>query len=43
MPVPRALDFDGTIVPADKVHAAMMSALAFFYGEVISADDFVAR
>ena len=39
----RELEFDGTTVPADKVHAALMAALAFFYGEVISTDDFTAR
>ena len=39
----RELDFDGTTVPADKVHAALMAALAFFYGEVIPTDTFVTR
>ncbi len=39
----RELEFEGTLVPADKVHAAQMAALAFFYGEVISTDDFLAR
>ncbi|KZY40557.1 Isochorismatase [Roseovarius sp. HI0049] len=39
----RELEFNGTTVAADKVHAALMSALAFFYGEVISTSDFVAR
>ena len=39
----RELEFDGTTVPADKVHATIMAALAFFYGEVIATVDFVAR
>lgn len=32
------LDFNGITVPAAQVHAALMSALAFGYGEVISTD-----
>ncbi|WP_121634497.1 cysteine hydrolase family protein [Tropicibacter alexandrii] len=39
----RELDFNGTAVPAAQVHATMMAALAFFYGEVIATDDFIAR
>lgn len=39
----RELEFDGTTIPADKVHAALMAALAFFYGEVVTTDDFLAR
>lgn len=39
----RDLDFDGVTVPAAHVHAALMSALAFGYGEVISSDAFLAR
>jgi nicotinamidase-related amidase len=39
----RDLDFDGVIVPAAHVHAALMSALSFGYGEVISTDTFLAR
>lgn len=39
----RELEFNGTSVPADHVHAALMAAIAFFYGEVVSADDLIAR
>lgn len=39
----RDLDFDGVTVPAAHVHAALMSALSFGYGEVISTDTFLAR
>lgn len=39
----RDLDFDGVTVSAAHVHAALMSALAFGYGEVISTDAFLAR
>jgi nicotinamidase-related amidase len=39
----RDLDFDGVTVPAASVHAALMSALSFGYGEVISTDAFLAR
>lgn len=39
----RDLDFDGVTVPAAHVHAALMSALSFGYGEVISTDAFLAR
>ncbi|WP_426128451.1 cysteine hydrolase family protein [Pararhizobium sp. PWRC1-1] len=37
------LDFDGVTIPAAQVHATLMSALAFAYGEVISTDKFIAR
>lgn len=37
----RALDFNGTSVPATQVHAAFMSALAFAYARVISTDVFL--
>lgn len=37
----RDLDFDGITVPAAQVHAALMSALSFGYGEVISTDAFL--
>lgn len=39
----RDLEFDGTAVPAAQVHAALMAAFAFAYGEVISTDAFLAR
>lgn len=39
----RDLEFNGATVPAAHVQTALMSALAFFYGEVISTDDFIAR
>lgn len=39
----RELEFNGATVPADHVHTALMSALAFFYGEVISTDALIAR
>ncbi|MAE90673.1 MAG: cysteine hydrolase [Pelagibaca sp.] len=39
----RELEFNGATVPAAHVQTAMMSALAFFYGEVISTDAFIAR
>lgn len=35
----RDVEFEGTKVSADKVHAAYMSALAFAYAEVISVSD----
>ncbi|HEY9038954.1 MAG TPA: hypothetical protein VIN05_08435 [Roseovarius sp.] len=41
--VTRDLEFDGTTVPADKVHAAPLAALAFFCSEVIPTDTFVTR
>ncbi|UXT61318.1 cysteine hydrolase (plasmid) [Agrobacterium fabrum] len=37
------LTFDGIITPAAQVHAALMAALSFGYGEVISTDAFLAR
>lgn len=39
----RDLEFNGVTAPAAQVHAALMAALAFLYGDVISADDFIAR
>lgn len=39
----RDLDFDGITIPAAQVHATLMAALAFGYGEVISTDAFLAR
>ncbi len=39
----RELEFNGATVPAAHVQTAMMSALAFFYGEVISTDAFLTR
>lgn len=39
----RDLDFNGVTIPAKQVHATLMSALSFAYGEVISTDDFIAR
>ena len=39
----RDLAFNGTTVPAAHVHAALMAAFAFAYGEVISTGDFLAR
>lgn len=39
----RDLDFNGVAAPASQVHATLMSALSFAYGEVISTDDFIAR
>jgi nicotinamidase-related amidase len=39
----RDLDFNGVTTPADQVHGALMSALAFAYGEVISTDALLAR
>ncbi len=38
----RDLEFKGEIVPADKVHAAFMAALAFAYGQVVSTQDYLA-
>jgi nicotinamidase-related amidase len=37
------LEFNGVTTPAAQVHAALMAALAFYYGEVISTDAFIAR
>ncbi len=39
----RDVEFNGTTVPAAHVHAAMMAAFDFAYGEVITTDDFVKR
>lgn len=39
----RDLEFEGTTVPAAQVHAAMMAALAFLYGEVISTATWLSR
>jgi nicotinamidase-related amidase len=39
----RDLGFKGEVVPADKVHAAYMSALAFGYGQVVSTADYLAK
>lgn len=39
----RDLDFDGVTATAAQVHATLMSALAFGYGEVISTDGLLAR
>jgi nicotinamidase-related amidase len=36
------LEFDGMAVPASQVHAAMMAALAFAYGTVITTDQYIA-
>ncbi|MEG2901724.1 MAG: isochorismatase family protein, partial [Massilia sp.] len=38
----RDLEFGGQTVPAAQVHAAFMSALAFAYASVVSADDYLA-
>lgn len=37
------LEFDGVTSPAAQVHAALMAALAFYYGDVISTDDLLSR
>ena len=37
----RALEFGGKTVPADQVHAAMMSGLACGYADVVAADDWL--
>ncbi|RMC31619.1 cysteine hydrolase family protein [Paracoccus alkanivorans] len=37
------LEFGETTIPAAQVHATMMSALAFAYGDVVSTDEFLAR
>ena len=39
----RDLEFGDVVAPAAQVHAALMAALAFMYGEVIGTDDFLAR
>lgn len=37
------LNFDGITTPAAQVHAAMMAALSFGYGAVISTESFLAH
>ncbi|MBD8688854.1 cysteine hydrolase [Rhizobium skierniewicense] len=37
------LNFEGVSTPAKQVHATLMAALAFGYGEVISTEAFLAR
>ncbi len=39
----RDLEFEGTTVPAAQVHAALMAALAFMYGEVIDTATWLSR
>lgn len=39
----RDLEFEGKVVPAGQVHAALMSALAFGYAKVMSADNYLAE
>ena len=39
----RDLEFDGTTTPAAQVHAALMAALAFYYGEVIDTATWIER
>lgn len=39
----RDLEFNGTNVPAAQVHAALMAALAFMYGEVIDTAAWLSR
>lgn len=39
----RDLDFNGAIALVEQVHTALMAALAFAYGEVISTDAFLGR
>ncbi len=39
----RDLEFGGTITPAAQVHAALMAALAFHYGEVIDTATWIER
>ena len=39
----RDLEFNGVSAAAAQVHAALMAAFAFAYGEVISTDAFLAR
>jgi nicotinamidase-related amidase len=36
----RDLEFDGTTVPADQVHAGALAAMNGSYAEVVSADEF---
>lgn len=37
----RDIEFGGHTAPAAHVHTAIMGALAFFYGDVISTEDFL--
>lgn len=37
------LEFGGTQVPAAQVHATIMAAIAFNYGEVIDTDTWLLR
>jgi nicotinamidase-related amidase len=39
----RELEFNGVTVPAADVHATIMAAFAFAYGELVSTDDFISR
>lgn len=39
----RDLEFNGATTPAAHVHAAIMAAFEFAYGEVVSTDDFTKR
>jgi nicotinamidase-related amidase len=39
----RDLEFRGETVPAAQVHTALMSALAFGYASVVTADEYLAR
>lgn len=38
----RDVEFGGVTVPAANVHATIMAAFAFAYGDLVSTDDFVA-
>lgn len=38
----RDLEFRGQIIPANQVHATLMSAFAFAYGKVVSTEEYVA-
>jgi nicotinamidase-related amidase len=37
----RDAEFNGLTVPANQVHAAFMSALAFAYGTIVKADEYL--
>ena len=39
----RELEFEGKVVPAEQVHTALMSALAFGYATVASAESYLAE
>jgi len=39
----RDLAFNGATVPAAHVHAALMAAFEFAYGEVVATDEFIKR